>query len=885
MYLINSTPKRTCITRFFICCCLVFFSFTAHSACGPIPATSPLFSGDKIKLDKDISINGHNVDEDEYQPRAAINANGTVSTNVNLNLPSLDPASFPINSSNLDQEITSSSTLNHSSEIYYDKLEIKNNNIAINFTGGGPFHIEELEVKEKDVTLNFDAGIYYINKFKIDNKNVTLNVTSPSVIFHIGDEFKIDDKDAKINPSGKVDDFIVYLHANAKFESENKNLSFTGLIYGPNVDEVKIGGKDSSIHGAIIVSGGELKFNDKDIAITYSPSDQTAIGNISTCGNGGGGNDTAAINFNCVETNADGISGKLYTKTTAQSFKFDIVALRDTSIKETNFASGSDHTINVELVDSNSGASCTAYSALSSFPSHNITFTSSDAGTRSSLTMTPSSTKAYGSVKCRITDTTNSPSIVGCSTDSFSIRPTSINISSNLTNSGSTGTPTAKAGENFTITATTVTGYNGIPAINNTKLQAHTGAIQTGSVSGTFSAADSSTGIATGSTFSYSEVGSFQFSAEGVFDDSFTAVDQTGDCTDDFSNTVVAGKVGCKFGNTSATAYIGRFIPDHFDVDLNTPSFASSCGTFTYIGQPVKYTTLPIATITAKNASGHTTQNYTGSFWKIDPSDVTYGFTPSYNISSHSLSIIDSTVPSVSDNGNGTGTLTFADTSSNILAVTKSAVASPFDAEIALSFTLSDTDAIAVANINGSAQTNPVSFGATTPGNGIAFNHKTHRWGRVSLANAHGSEITPLSIPITTEYYDGTNFIKNTADNCSTFTLANDFSISDPADLNCHFTTQTTPVAVGSGSVKASINNVLVSNGSTPLIISDNSNIANGPGTGNTGSVDITTNFSHLPWLLYDWDSDGLHDNCPNARATFGIYENHKNQIYFREIY
>ena len=44
------------------------------------------------------------------------------------------------------------------------------------------------------------------------------------------------------------------------------------------------------------------------------------------------------------------------------------------------------------------------------------------------------------------------------------------------------------------------------------------------------------------------------------------AVDQPGDCTDDFSNTAVGGKYGCRFGNTGDTDWVGRFTPDHFTV-------------------------------------------------------------------------------------------------------------------------------------------------------------------------------------------------------------------------------------------------------------------------------------------------------------------------------
>jgi hypothetical protein len=84
----------------------------------------------------------------------------------------------------------------------------------------------------------------------------------------------------------------------------------------------------------------------------------------------------------------------------------------------------------------------------------------------------------------------------------FAIRPTGFTVTSNLTNTGSTGTPKAKAGDSFSITATATSGYTGTPTINNAKTNAHTGAVNTGNISGSFSAASFGAGNATGISFS-----------------------------------------------------------------------------------------------------------------------------------------------------------------------------------------------------------------------------------------------------------------------------------------------------------------------------------------------------------------------------------------------
>ena len=1071
----------------------IFFPTVTYGACGLIPSTYPIFSASKINLDKDITVNGNTVDKDKYEPNAGIDANGIVTENISLTLPDLDPSSLPSNNSSEKLKIESSTTIDHSSEKFYEEIKIAKKELTVNFTGGGPFHIGKLIADEKEITLNFDAGIYYFNEFKLRGNDIKLNIINGPVIFHIGEVFLIDGKDVDINPGGSVENFLVYLHSGAKFKNEKNNLDFTGLIYGPNnVNQVEIDGNDNIFHGAVIISGGDVKIDDKDFSFIYTAADQTAVGNISTCKNnegisklvlnlrmeedswngsanevvdssgfnnsgtahggitpkltnpaipgdpgtcgyaefdgtsnslieiphndnlngsqaltymawvngntlnkrlimtkstakgkikklpqmtlrfdnkarlrgyarlsipitlqtdpsktlskktwhhlalvfssdalvlyidgveidgkahntrnqtlepsstsviigkynrflfkgsidevriytqaltqsqilqamnethacsddGGGGGDTAATIFNCVENGADGLSGKLFTKTTAQSFSFDIVALQDASTLETNFASGADHTVTVELVNAETAVSCDSYPALNPAVSQSLTMLSSDSGIKASVAMR--SNTAYKAVKCRVTDTTDSPSVIGCSTDSFAIRPTEFTISSNLSNVGSTGTPKAKAGESFTLTATATTGYNGTPAINNSNIQAHSGGV-TGNISGSFSAADPATGIATGTAFSYSEVGSLQFTAEGIYDENFTAIDQSNDCTDDFSNTVDgSGKVGCKFGNTAISDYFGRFTPDHFV--LSNKNFEDrinlSCtpgSIFSYIGEAFQTS----FTLTAENSGNITTQNYTGSFAKLGGSDFNFGAIDLADaVAPTSATALSSQLGLVSTTGswtNGIANMTAT------LGVTRTSPEGPFES-FSLGIAPTDSDGIILSSYDLDtsvpSDSNDRELLATTK----------IRFGRLNINNTHGSELLPLAVPVYTEYFNGTTFVTNTDDTCTPISVS-----------QLGFNGGTNPITVGSGTSTASIANSPLAQGKAGLSLS-------APGANNTGFVDITSNIfiTSYPWLKFDWDGDGNHDNSPSARATFGIYKGNSKQIYFREVY
>jgi cytoskeletal protein CcmA (bactofilin family) len=591
------------------------------------------------------------------------------------------------------------------------------------------------------------------------------------------------------------------------------------------------------------------------------------------------------VDFNCVEAGQSELTGHIYGKLAGTQFALDVVALQDGNsdgIAEgalTTYASDVTRNVTVELVDGSGSTACRYRTALSPAISQTLSFTKasqpSEQGRKSSAGFTVA--KAYANLRCRVTDATNSPSVVGCSADSFSVRPAAFNVSASAD-----GSSAIKTGTSFTMTAASgVAGYGGSPKLDSSKLNAHSGAVRSGTLTGTFDYAEPATGTARGTDFIYSEVGYFNLSAQGVYDDNFTEVDAVNnDCVNSFANTVVGGKFGCKFGNTATTSNFGRFIPDHFDVTLNTPLFAPACGSFSYVGQPIKYTTNPVANISAKNADDVTTQNYTGSYWKVSPSHATYGIRPNYSEAGNGLTVLNSSSPVAVDTGNGSGMLTFADTSSNILGIIRGNPLAPFNAEIAMSFSLQDTDAVQVAHINGVAGNNPVKFGAASAGNGIAFSggNKTQRWGRLTLSNAHGSELTALPMPLFSEYFNGTAFVVNTADNCTSLSLSTQLKLSNSNTSGGALQAGSTAMTITLGTSTATLAN-------TPLLAGNGGLSFSAPGAGNTGYIDVSADLSILPWLLFDWDHDGVHDDAPTAKATFGIYKGNSRQIYLREVY
>jgi len=328
-------------------------------------------------------------------------------------------------------------------------------------------------------------------------------------------------------------------------------------------------------------------------------------------------------------------------------------------------------------------------------------------------------------------------------------------------------------------------------------------------------------------------------------------------------------------GNVTGTTSgdVGRFIPFDFDAATNAPQFGTACTTFGYVGQPFRYTQAPVISVTARNQSGGTTTNYGGVFWKLTDAALAASGNKTYTALTGTLDTGGVPIPDpvIADLGGGTGTLTFSDGGVG-LAFLRGAPVAPFDAEIALSLDVIDEDGVTFAG-------NPVTFGSATAGGGIAFSAgKQQRWGRLTLTNAHGSELLPLAVPLHAEYYNGNGFVLNPDDGCTTLAAG---TPSVPGDLVLASQVETNQRDGDIRVTAAAATTATLAN--SPFAAGDAGLSFSPPGAGNTGAVDIRVDLMNLPWLLYDWDGNGTHDNDPTGRASFGIFSGNRNLIYLRE--
>ena len=326
---------------------------------------------------------------------------------------------------------------------------------------------------------------------------------------------------------------------------------------------------------------------------------------------------------------------------------------------------------------------------------------------------------------------------------------------------------------------------------------------------------------------------------------------------------------------------IGRFIPHEFQVSPAYPgsvyilnraaTVGCAGGSFTYLGEGLSLGMQLIA----KNAAGGITRNYQGLFARFGLSPV--GFSayagaagktlaarhPGSNLSNR-LSVNSETL-SVWSAG-------FATLNIDLTLQSIATADGPYDGtSLGLSFADSDGAALDGLNmdVDGDGSDDHLDLGSTD-----------FRMGRLTVGNAHGSELRDLDVPVAMQYFGGAGqgFSTHTLDSCTPVTAVA-LSDADPGDsLQVSDTCIVDQLGASGADACAAGTPGRQYSGTASAgeyVVSLTS-----PGAGKTGGLRVTAVPPH--WARFDWASSGKSD--PVGIATFGIYNRNTEVIYQREI-
>jgi MSHA biogenesis protein MshQ len=593
-----------------------------------------------------------------------------------------------------------------------------------------------------------------------------------------------------------------------------------------------------------------------------------------------------------TSTPAGATTGVIKTKIAGSTISLDIIALNAT---KTAIATAFTGTVRVEVLNASDnsaaldGNGCRSSWTVIQTLSPDPTFASGDNG-RKTISFTQAN--SFPEARLRLSYPAGAPTVTGCSGDPFAIRPdrfANLSVTDNnwetagtartLNETSASGTPVHKAGRPFTIRATaenddgnTTTNYTGTPTVALTDCGGDSACLSTFgtlTIGAGFAAGQLNSNLAT-----YSEVGSFELQ---LLDSDFASVDASD------------GSTASEREIRSSLRDVGRFVPDHFAVALNTPTFGTACGagSFTYVGQGFNYTAAPVVTVTAQNFNNETTTNYAGALWRITNSSLTG---KSYTAASGTVNTsgITGTDPAIVGSGSGVGTLTFRTPSFFAAGTgfffTRTTPVAPFDAQVSLAINVIDADGVAYA-------TNPARFGQASAGNGIAFNSgKEMRFGRLALRNANGSQLVPLAVRVEAQYWGYTNppintalgFITNTADTCTSIANNNVQMSSFTANLAACET-----AVSGAGTLSGGRRTLLLpppgnANNGSVLLTANLGSSASGTTCTTVGGGTVSAAGANSTYLQGNWAGAPYDDN-PSARAAFGTFKGAEEVIYIRE--
>ena len=312
----------------------------------------------------------------------------------------------------------------------------------------------------------------------------------------------------------------------------------------------------------------------------------------------------------------------------------------------------------------------------------------------------------------------------------------------------------------------------------------------------------------------------------------------------------------------SQSGYVGRFKPANFALTAATVTpFCSAVSEFTYLGQPFA----TAFTLSAQNALGATTANYTGSFAKLAASD--YQFKA---IDSAAATVLTSRLTNTSVGLTwGAGT---ASPSGNLTLARAVSPDGPFDAtKVSLLVTDSDSVTFASSALNADADNNGSN-------ESLLLRQTKFRQGRLQLADAFGPETANLPVSFTTQYWAGNHYTLNTDDSC---TLVPRSAISYPGGAIASDGNRT--VTLTGGTTQGQYATLTASNVGFSAGTAGHSFSA--PSGGGTGSFVVQISVAAMPWLAYDWNQDGnfADTSLPNANIGFGSYRGHDRVSYWRE--
>jgi MSHA biogenesis protein MshQ len=361
-------------------------------------------------------------------------------------------------------------------------------------------------------------------------------------------------------------------------------------------------------------------------------------------------------------------------------------------------------------------------------------------------------------------------------------------------------------------------------------------------------------------------------------------------------------------------ANVGRFTPAYFIQTVNSPGSLtakhSSIGVcaienWAYSGQKTEnigsltYGLAPKILITAYNEQHDITENYTYTdFMKLSAAGIKIAV-PNEDFDKERITpdvvgekvqitsvmtlgldpVVDNSDLSIEKSGQLLYQLNSAD--HFIYEHNLHSKHAPFPAQIPFLITeIEDTDGVSL--YDDSDPNSSIISTTTVVTEGVEI-----RFGRWYIENSFGPETSPLTMPMAIQYWDNDKFKVNIDDNCTLPNIGTEVNTGEIwggsltewqyrlLDASTHINEPIKTIDIAGVKVPDPLTSFI--DGKYRKFIMEP------PGKGKIGSLNIE--YEVPSWLKYDWNDDGIFEENPSAKLTFGLFRGNDRIISQKEIY
>lgn len=378
-----------------------------------------------------------------------------------------------------------------------------------------------------------------------------------------------------------------------------------------------------------------------------------------------------------------------------------------------------------------------------------------------------------------------------------------------------------------------------------------------------------SSGAVTVNNLAYSEVGSFTLNTSSVVSAYLGGPDL---------NALVFNSAGAQ------NAVVGRFVPYGFAMSSPVVSHrlnaaCSPASSFSYLGEVFQLA----YNLTAKNAGGATTSNYTAGFDKLSLSSTSSSGLAGISGSTSFKSVgVGARISVISATGSWSNGVSQNLTLTASVSRSPAGVDGPFDNA---QFGIAPVDSDGVKMLSHDLDTDSPANGTDATLLGTI----PLRWGRLRLQNAIGASSRALNLPLATQYWNGTAFATNTLDSCSSVNTSHlSFGNLRPKAGNAlvvgDLVMSPSSVRMASGLATLGLAAPNGHAGSVDVAIALASSATDNACLTGWSVVKAATVGANMPYLQGAWCGASTAKD-PSARATFGAYRGADGVLFQRENY